>query len=140
MTASGISDNRRPVAETTERFLRAIVNELSIARIAEVHLFGALRQGVHETGVAVVAVWPEHAPHTESSRHTVYSARYRLVVKGVDRGKWEFECVAEADAPLITVETVVRGVQRRSGDPDDPLRYDADSLIHVLRLEGLEQS
>jgi hypothetical protein len=68
----------------------------------------------------------------------VYTARYRLVVKGPDRGRWEFECVAEADAPLITVETVVRGVQRRSGDLDDPLRYDAASISHVLRLEDAE--
>jgi hypothetical protein len=49
-------------------------------------------------------------------RYTVYSAKYRLVLKGPDRGKWETQIVAEADAPLVTVVAVVRGVQRRSGD------------------------
>jgi hypothetical protein len=49
-------------------------------------------------------------------RYTVYSAKYRLVLKGPERGKWETQIVAEADAPLVTVVTVVRGVQRRSGD------------------------
>lgn len=136
MTAPTVtSQNRRPVTESSERFLRDIVSNVTIERLDELHLFTALRQGVYETGVAVIAVSPETGERSESTRHTVYTARYRLVVKGPDRGRWEFECVAEADAPLITVETVVRGVQRRSGDLDDPVRYDTASLAHVLRLE-----
>ncbi len=136
MTAPTVTSlNRRPVTESSERFLRAIVADVSIERLDELHSFTALRQGVYETGVAVIAVWPNDSARSEAIRHTVYTARYRLVVKGPDRGRWEFECVAEADAPLITVETVVRGVQRRSGDLDDPVRYDAASLAHVLRIE-----
>lgn len=133
------ADNRRPVTESAERFLRAIVDDISRERLAELHLFTALRQGTFETGVAVVAVWPPHAntpdERTKDLKHIVHTARYRSVVKGPDRGRWDFECVAEADAPLITVETVVRGVQRRSGDQDDPVRYDVQDLVHVLRLE-----
>lgn len=59
-------------------------------------------------------------------RYTVYSARYKLVLKGPDRGKWESTIIAEADAPLVTVESVVRGVQRRSGDAEDPERMSGD--------------
>ncbi len=40
----------------------------------------------------------------------------KLVPKGPDRGKWPLDVKAEADAPLITLESVVRGVQHRSGD------------------------
>ncbi len=134
-TPTVTSQNRRPVTESSERFLRAIVSDVTIERLDELHLFTALRQGVYETGVAVIAVSPVDGDRSEPARHIVYTARYRLVVKGTDRGRWEFECVAEADAPLITVETVVRGVQRRSGDLDDPVRYDMLSLAHVLRLE-----
>jgi hypothetical protein len=61
-----------------------------------------------------------------ADRYTVYSAKYRLVLKGPDRSKWECSVVAEADAPLVTVETVVRGVQRRSGDAEDPERMSGD--------------
>ena len=61
-------------------------------------------------------------------RYTVYSAKYRLVLKGVERGKWETQVVAEADAPLLTVETVVRGVQRRSGDLEGPERMPGDEI------------
>ena len=52
-------------------------------------------------------------------RHVIYTAAYRLTLKGPDRGKWETNVTAEADAPIITVDAVVRGVQRRSGDVDE---------------------
>jgi hypothetical protein len=52
----------------------------------------------------------------------VYTARYRLVVKGPDRGRWQVDVRAEADAPLVTVDAVVLGVQRRAGDASAPAR------------------
>ena len=67
-------------------------------------------------------------------RHTVYTARYRLVVKGPERGRWEIDVVDEADAPLLTVETVVRGVQRRAGEETATVRYDATQIARVLRI------
>ena len=67
-----------------------------------------------------------------SVRLTVYTAKYRLTLKGPERGKWEFAIQAEADAPLLTVETVVRGVQRRSGDVDDPAKLSGDEFRSLL--------
>jgi len=67
-------------------------------------------------------------------RHTVYTARYRLVQKGPERGHWEAEVVAEAEAPLITVEMVVRGVQRRAGEESEILRYSAKQIARALRM------
>lgn len=72
---------------------------------------------------------------TPIERHTVYTARYRLVQKGPERGKWEADVVAEADAPLITVEMVVRGVQRRAGEESEILRYSAAQIARALRIE-----
>lgn len=72
---------------------------------------------------------------TPIERHTVYTARYRLVQKGPERGKWEADVVAEADAPLITVEMVVRGVQRRAGEESEILRYSAAQIARALRME-----
>ena len=68
-------------------------------------------------------------------RHTVYTARYRLVLKGAERGKWETDVVDEADAPLVTVETVVRGVQRRAGEETEILRYSDRQIARALRME-----
>ena len=68
-------------------------------------------------------------------RHVVYTARYRLTQKGPERGKWEADVVNEADAPLLSVETVVRGVQRRAGDTSEITRYSGAQVARALRLE-----
>ena len=178
--------------ETRTRFLAAIAAQLPADRIAEVHLFPAIRQGGMESGVAVIAVEPvgaagadtadargsdaeqesalefehrESAPADEAEtfdaddadafdaddsetlddddpevldadttprptprRYTVFSARYRHTLKGPDRGKWETSVTEEADAPLLTVDAVVRGVQRRSGDVDEIVRLSGDEV------------
>ena len=135
---------------TRERFLMAIAAALPPERFIELHFFSPIRQGGVESGVAVIAAHPEvvappilaDAPPTDEDaepeeqvapgedavprRYTVYAAKYRLSLKGPERGKWECSVVAEADAPLVTVETVVRGVLRRSGDADEPERMSGD--------------
>jgi hypothetical protein len=74
------------------------------------------------------------AENAIESRLTVYTAKYRLTLKGPDRGKWEFALQAEADAPLLTVDKVVRGVQQRSGDAEEPLRLSGDEFRALLPL------
>lgn len=139
--------------ETRERFLAAIAEKLSPDQVVEVHLFQPIRQGGVESGVAVLAVeeqqltrgeaGAEHPPAAQGGaaenrsgaaehRLAVHTARYRLTQKGLDRGKWEFGLQAEADAPLVTVEKVVRGVQRRSGDAEDPERLSGDEFRALL--------
>ena len=147
-------------SETSERFLRAIVTQVPADRIAEIHFFAPIRQGGVESGVAVVAAWPEQAPAAQhadapppeaedadvadaevtdaprAQRPVVYTARYKLTLKGPERGKWECNVVAEAEAPLGTVDTVVRGVLRRAGDADDAMRVDGDEIREFF--EGRE--
>ncbi len=150
--------------ETRSRFLAAIAKQVPADRVIEVHLFGAIRQGGMESGVAVIALerasdsacHPERSEGSASaeaasaseneedddasvddstapaSRYTVYSARYRYTLKGLDRGKWEVSVTEEADAPLLTVDAVVRGVQRRSGDADEVVRLSGDEFRAAL--------
>jgi len=173
---------------TRERFLMAVAASLPPERLLELHFFAPIRQGGIESGVAVIAAYPEiiaepimaDAPPVEEPedddlpdveqqlsalaelrdpddlsriddlpderpssprRYTVYTAKYRLVLKGRDRGKWESSLVAEADAPLVTVETVVRGVQRRSGDADEPERMSGDEAREfVLAASGASRA
>lgn len=189
-----------PVSVVAERFLRAIVAVVPIELLEELHLFSPLRQGVTETGIAVVAARevvaavddidasltpgelalddpPSAAVATDESdpspykdydelesddnvepfdadqisvapviasaprvRHTIYTARYRLVIKGAERGRWEADVVAEADAPLITVEAVVRGVQRRAGEDSAITRFSAGQVTHALRLVPVDRT
>ena len=111
--------------EARSRFLREIAARVPATKVTELYLFPPMRQGGIETGVAVVAVLGEG----ESPKHVVYTATYRLVLKGPERGKWESSLNAEADAPLLTVDAVVRGVLRRSGDEGEPERLTAEDLI-----------
>lgn len=189
------------MTEVQLRFLRAILERLPIERIAEVHVFPPMKQGLVESGIAVIAAVrlptpaegveavaapaevvtePEATPivaeadsgaeacdPTEDAsreveepapadaqppaaeaepvvavparwtgplRHTVYTARYRLTLKGPERGRWELNVVEEADAPLLTVEMVVRGVQQRSGEGADPERLDEAALRALLEV------
>ena len=187
--------------ETRARFLAAIAAQLPVERIAEVHLFPAIRQGGMESGVAVIAVELRDAatdasalahaaapevlpddvadfraePTSESQevdtvevgaeddlaevvedvladdaqcvtevepeppvtpaprRYTVFSARYRHTLKGPDRGKWETSVTAEADAPLVSVDAVVRGVQRRAGDVEEATRMEGNEVRESLK-------
>jgi hypothetical protein len=116
--------------EVRERFLKAILEQLPAERIAEIHFFPSIRNGQVETGAAVIGTYPEQ-PETEE-RHVIHTASYRLTRKGPDRGKWEVDIVAQADAPLPTVDLVVRGVQQRSGDEIESLRITAQELQAIL--------
>ena len=65
-------------------------------------------------------------------RHRVYTAWYRLTLKGPDRGKWEFNLADEAVAPLETIVAVARGVGERAGDAEDPERWTGEHFRTAL--------
>jgi len=128
---------------TRERFLAAIAQQVDADTIAEAHLFHPMKQGGIESGVAVVAVREqrEEQVRPEPPREgqlpggaavAVYTAKYRLALKGPDRGKWDFAIQVEADAPLVTVDKVVRGVMRRSGDAQEPERLSGAEFRALL--------
>jgi hypothetical protein len=148
--------------ETTERFLRDIAQRIGLHSVDEVRLFPPMRQSGVETCVAVVAatpLGPEHLEHTTANeppealvesageeympieeenreivvhRHTVFTARYRHTLKGMDRGKWEVDVQAEADAPLVTIDAVVAGVMKRSGEQFEPEKISAASFRSIV--------
>jgi hypothetical protein len=122
------------LTEERERFVSVIASHIAPERIAEIHFFQPIRQGGVESGVAVVVEsGPEVADTAPPSRYVVHTARYRLTLKGAERGKWEATLSAEADAPLATVEAVVRGVQRRAGDVDDATRMTGLAALSASR-------
>jgi len=75
----------------------------------------------------------EHVPRSSrAARHSVFTAWYRLTLKGPDRGKWEFHLADEAVAPLETIVAVARGVGERAGDADDPERWTGEHFRTAL--------
>jgi hypothetical protein len=113
--------------ETTERFLKEISDVVGAPYVEMLHLFPPIRQGGVETGAAVIA-----ASLPMQDRHTVYSASYRNTLKGPERGKWEVEVKAEADAPLITVDAVVQGVMKRAGEQFEPEKLTAHEFWTIV--------
>jgi hypothetical protein len=79
-------------------------------------------------------------PYDGEHRLEVHTALYRWTRKGPDRGKWEVDVKAEADAPLITVEAVVRGVQERLGDGIEPERISAADLRALISEPAWQSS
>ena len=129
------------MTETQQRFLKAIAERVNGGNVAEVRLYPTVRVGPVESGVAIVATkeaMPEEpaletatvgadlvadevrAPATQPDRLSILTAHFRHTVKGPDRGKWEFNMVHDANAPIETVESVVRGVARRAGEDGEP--------------------
>ncbi len=117
----------RTAADVRDRFLRDVLARVPADRVVEAHLFPPIRRGGIESGVAVLAASTDDAPD-RAARHTVYVAHYRHTLKGAERGRWEVAVREEADAPLLTVGAVVRGVGRRANDADGAVRLDADAL------------
>jgi hypothetical protein len=122
------------VIDTTERFLKDIADRIGTELIEEVRLFPPMRQGGVETGAAIVA-----SSALPNPWHTVYSAHYRHTLKGADRGKWEVEVTAEADAPLVTVDEVVRGVMKRAGEQFEPERITAGEFRTIVGYPTMEK-
>ena len=129
------------MTETQQRFLKAIAERVNGDNIAEVRLYPTVRVGPIESGVAIIAsrepmpievaveeVTPDGDLNGEETRVSsdqrdrlsILTAHFRHTVKGPDRGKWEFSMVHDADAPIETVENVVRGVARRAGEDGEP--------------------
>ena len=120
----------RTAADVRERFLRDVLARVPAERVVEAHLFAPMRRGGIESGVAVVAARGDDELDG-GARHTVYVAHYRHTLKGPERGRWEVTVREEADAPLLTVDLVVRGVGRRANDAAGAVRFDAGAL-HAL--------
>jgi hypothetical protein len=128
-----------------DALLEAIA-EAALAEVAHVHDDTPARdeaergdESAAEEGADDEVVEPVEATDADAARgsrtearFTIYTARYRLQLKGPDRGKWEVEVVAEADAPLLTVDAVVRGVQRRVGDAAEVERLTGEDVQRLL--------
>ena len=141
------------MTETQQRFLKEIADRITNGKVAELRLFPTLRVGPVESGVAIVAmdqpadvvihelendtpivadVEATIVPVSEHSRLSIHTAHFRHTVKGPDRGKWEFTMVHDADAPIETVESVVRGVARRAGEDGEPELLSGDDFHRAI--------
>ena len=102
---------------------------------------------VESIALGDILALPSPAPVAEEAaapaprrRLAILCARYRLVFKGPDRGKWDIEVVHQADAPLDTLDRVISGVVRRSGEASEPERFTRERLRESLDAPAWAQS
>jgi hypothetical protein len=116
------------VTDGERRFLRELADRVPPTDVVDAYLFPAFRHGVVESGVAVLATTAD----ASGDRYAVLTARYRLDVKGLDRGAWGFDVWREADAPLDALAEVVHGVTRRSADYGVATHLNGDAFRELL--------
>ena len=130
------------MTETQQRFLKEIAERVTTAGVAELRLYPTVRVGPIESGVAIVAMADGGGPMADEAvvptpipahdRLSIHTAHFRMTVKGPDRGKLEFAMVHDADAPIETVESVVRGVARRAGEDGEPELLSGDDFQRAI--------
>lgn len=114
------TEERTPPVETV---VETVSGEIPVEVVVSAEESVAADDGVvvQESVVAEESVTVADAPvTTRNERLSILTAHFRHTIKGPDRGKWEFTMVHDADAPIETVENVVRGVARRAGEDGEP--------------------
>ena len=133
---AGAHSDRQPPADHVDRSQLADMAEAGAPGVLEsVALSDILALPAPKRAADAVAAedatFPIHAA-APVQRYAILSARYRLTIKGPDRGKWDVEITHEADAPLAIVERVARGVAKRAGEEAEPEHFSAESLRLAL--------
>jgi len=95
----------------------AVAAQVPPAEIETIYLFRPMKRDGCEWGTAVVTRRAEEG----SSRLRVYTARYKLIVRGKERGRWKGDVVEVALSPVEVLAQVMQATGDRSGDPEPPV-------------------
>ena len=94
----------------------AVAARVPPAEIETIYLFRPLKREGREWGTAVVTRRAE-----EGSRLRVYTARYMLILRGKERGRWKGDVEEVALSPAEVLAQVMLAAVDRSGDPEPPV-------------------
>jgi sirohydrochlorin ferrochelatase len=86
------------------------------AEIETIYLFQPLKREGREWGTAVVTRREEGG-----DRLRVYTARYMLIVRGKERGRWKADVEEVALTPAEVLAQVMQAMTDRTGDPEPPV-------------------
>ncbi|HTG84114.1 MAG TPA: hypothetical protein VL853_04865 [Gemmatimonadales bacterium] len=112
MSESGILN--RP-GSGWDRLAAAVAGAVPASEIEAVWLFRTLRREGTEWGTALVA----RVDGEERERRRIYTARFQHVLKGKERGKFEWALEEVGSGPVDTIGEIIAGVRKRMDD-DDP--------------------
>jgi hypothetical protein len=97
----------------------AVGQAVPVAQVERIWLFPPVRRDDREWGTAVVArrVGPD--------RVHIYTASYRLVVRGRERGQAQVTVDDVGEMPDEVLAEVIRGVQQRASEEEPPVEIPA---------------
>lgn len=116
-----------------ERLAQQIAAELPVAELERIWIFRVLRQGDSDWGTAVLS-------RTVGERCRVYTARFRLAVKGKARGAFQAEIIEVGSGPVETVEEVLALVPTRGDENDLPVTVDLNRWFPSSAAEDPDAS
>ena len=96
------------------RLAEAVAQHLPAAEVDAVWAFPNLRRDGREWGTAVVS-------RVEGDRRRIYTAKYQLVLKGKERGRFEAAVEEVGSGSMDTLAELLREVHKRTDDEHPPV-------------------
>jgi hypothetical protein len=97
----------------------AVARAIPIGEVERVWLFPPVRRDEREWGTAVLA------RRVREDRVRIYTASYRMVVRGRDRGQAQINLDDVGETPDAVLAEVIRGVQERASEAEPPVEIAA---------------
>ena len=97
-----------------DRLAQAVAELVPPGEVDSVWVFAPLRRESREWGTAVLT-------RVDGDRRRIYTARYVLVVKGRERGKFESSVQEVGVGPMEVLTRVLQDAQRRIDDEHPPI-------------------
>ena len=97
-----------------ERLTAALRQALPVEEVDGIWVFRSIRSGPRELGTAILS-------RVDGDRRRIYTARYGLMVKGRERGEFEWGMDEVGSGPLEALEELLALVPARGVDDDPPL-------------------
>ena len=96
------------------RLAQEVAQRLPVGEIDAVWAFPNLRRDGREWGTAVVS-------RIEGDRRRIYTAKYQLVLKGKERGRFEAAVEEVGSGSIDTLAELLREVHKRTDDEHPPV-------------------
>ena len=97
------------------RVADAVAQAVPVAEVERIWLFPPVRRDDREWGTAVVA------RRVRDDRVRIYTASYRMVVRGRERGQAQISVDDVGETPDDVLADVIRGVQERASEDEPPV-------------------
>ena len=111
------------------RLAGAVAEVLPPAEVDGVWIFSPLRHEGKEWGTAVLS-------RLDGDRRRIYTARYMLVIKGKERGKFEASVQEVGSGPVAALAQLLHDARKRIDDEQPPIPVPPESWFPDPQAAG----